>query len=161
MNLEGSAHGSSAMDGCRCIQFCDVCKPSVQEHNHFEIGEIHIVRLAASMSSGAFPPPPIAGDELLITITSWEALHVETRVTGIEFEQYWFDSVEDQVAYFFKWLGEPRSTVLVIWTVDGPTHIECRTFGDRELDRQESNAVIAAVIMHFRNAGYWPNLVTQ
>ena len=68
------------------------------------------MRLTASKSSGNFPPPPIPGNELLIPITSWEAMYAETRVTGVEFEQFWFDSVQDGVAYFFSWLGDPRAS---------------------------------------------------
>ncbi|MBP5996713.1 MAG: hypothetical protein KAX99_00820 [Azonexus sp.] len=91
------------------------------------------MRLTAAKSSGNFPPPPIPGDELLIPITSWEAMYAETQVTGVDFEQFWFDSVEDEVAYFFRWAGEPRSTVLVVWTDDGPTHIECRSSVTKKL----------------------------
>ena len=40
------------------------------------------------------------------------------------------DSVEDCNAYFFRWLGDPRSTVLVVWDKKKPTHIECRKSGD-------------------------------
>ena len=119
------------------------------------------MHLIASKSSGNFPTPPIPGDELLIPITSWEAMFAETQITGVEFEQFWFDSVEDEVAYFFSWLGKPRATVLIVWTDDGPTHIECRTFGDQEVADDESRAVIAVVIAQFRKAGYWPYLVTH
>lgn len=116
---------------------------------------------SASRSSGEFTPPPIPGDELLIPITSWEAMYAETRLTGVEFEQFWFDSVEEGVAYFFRWLGEPRSTVLIVWTEDGPTHIECRTFGDQEVSSDEFRAIVASVILQFRKAGFWPYLVTH
>jgi hypothetical protein len=119
------------------------------------------MRLTASKSSGNFPPPPIPGDDLLIPITSWEAIYAETQVTGVEFEQFWFDSVEDGVAYFFSWLGEPRATVLIVWTDEGPTHIESRTFGDQEVSSDESRAIVASVIVQFRKAGYWPYLVTH
>ena len=45
------------------------------------------MRLTASKSSGNFPPPPIPGDELLIPITSREAMYAETQVTGGEFRE--------------------------------------------------------------------------
>ena len=49
------------------------------------------MRLTASKSSGNFPPPPIPGDELLIPITSWEAMYAEMQGTGVEFREasYW------------------------------------------------------------------------
>ncbi|MGB4227407.1 MAG: hypothetical protein WBJ68_12270 [Candidatus Dechloromonas phosphoritropha] len=119
------------------------------------------MRLTASKSSGNFPPPPIPGDELLAPITSWEAMYAETRVTGVEFEQFWFESVQEGAAYFFSWLGDPRTTVLIVWTDDGPTHIECRTLGDQEVAGDESRSIVAAVTLQFRNAGYWPYLETH
>ena len=119
------------------------------------------MRLTAPKSSGNFPPPPIPGDELLAPITSWEAMYAETRVTGVEFEQFWFESVQEGAAYFFSWLGDPRTTVLIVWTDDGPTHIECRTLGDQEVAGDESRSIVAAVTLQFRNAGYWPYLETH
>ena len=116
------------------------------------------MRLTASKSSGNFPQPPIPGSELLIPITSWESMYAETQVTGVEFEQFWFDSVEEGMAYFFSWLGDPRATVLIVWTDEGPTHIESRTFGDTVVIGTGANAVVATAILQFRNEGYWPNL---
>jgi len=55
------------------------------------------MRLSGSKSTGGFPPPPIPGDESLIPITSWESMYAETQITGVEFEQFWFDSVEEGV----------------------------------------------------------------
>lgn len=133
----------------------------VRAHNQMRLGRIHTMRLTASKSSGNFPQPPIQGSELLIPITSWESMYAETQVTGVEFEQFWFDSVEEGVAYFFSWLGDPRATALIVWTDDGPTHIECRTFGDQEVSSDESRAIVATVIVQFRKAGYWPYLVTH
>ena len=88
-------------------------------------------------------------------------MYAETQITNVEFEQFWFDSVEEGVAYFFRWLGDTRATVLIVWTDDGPTHIECRTFGDQEVADDESRVVIAAVVFQFRKAGYWPDLGTH
>lgn len=44
----------------------------------------------------------------------------EAAITGVEFDLFWYDSVEEGVAYLFSWLGEPRSTVLVVWNDERP-----------------------------------------
>jgi hypothetical protein len=119
------------------------------------------MHLTASKSSGDFPPPPIPGNDLLIPITSWEAMYADTQVTGVVFEQFWYDSVQEGVAYFFRWQGEPRATVLIVWTDEGLTHIESRTFDDQEITGDDSKAVIASIIVQFREAGYWPDMVTH
>ena len=106
-------------------------------------------------TSGIFPPPPIQGTELLVPITSWPEMHSETQTTKVEFDLFWYDSVADGVAYFFRWLGEPRSTVLVVWNDEGPTHIESRKMGDVLLSGEDSANITAEVTSAFRTAGYW------
>lgn len=106
---------------------------------------------------GFFPPPPVEASELLVPITTWTEIFREAEITGIIFDEFWFDSIEAGVAYFFCWLGEPRSTVLVVWNVEIPTHIECRKCGDLPASAEESERIIAEVVLLYRKAGFWPN----
>lgn len=107
-----------------------------------------------SAAKAEFPPSPVAGSELLVPITSWPAMYRETEITGVEFDLFWYDSVEEGAACFFSWLGEPRSTVLVVWNDQGPTHIECRKGSDLLASPTESLPIIAAVMHMFRSAGF-------
>ncbi len=109
-------------------------------------------------TTGIFPPPPIHGGELLVPITSWPEMHHETGITKVEFDLFWYEGVTDGGAYFFRWLGEPRSTVLVVWNDVGPTHIECRKIGDVLLSGEESANITAEVTSAFRAAGYWRDM---
>jgi hypothetical protein len=86
-------------------------------------------------------------------------MHRETQMTKVEFDLFWYDSVLDGVAYFFRWLGEPRATVLVVWNDAMSMHIECRKSPDVLLSEEESNAIIVEVTHAFRAAGYWPDKV--
>lgn len=104
-----------------------------------------------------FPPPPISGTERLVPITSWPEMHRETEATKVEFDLFWYDCVLDGVAYFFRWLGEPRATVLVVWDDTAPTHIECRKWADVLLSEEELATIIVEVTHAFRAAGYWPD----
>ena len=113
------------------------------------------------MLSGIFPPPPVKGSKLIRPITTWPDVFREAKVTGIIVDDFWHDSVEDGVAYFFRWLGEPRATVLAIWNDVMPTHIECRKNGDLPLTLEESERIVAEVTLLFRNAGFWQNHVTH
>jgi hypothetical protein len=113
------------------------------------------IKITDSMLDDAFPPPPVNGNDLLVPITTWVEMFRETQVTGIELEEYWLEHVEAGVAYFFRWLGKPRSTVLVIWNDEGPTYIECRTFGDSPVSLVKSESISAEVIKLFRDAGFW------
>ena len=108
---------------------------------------------------GAFPPPPVKASEFLLPITTWSEMFHETQVTGVEFDQFWYDSVEDGRAYFFRWLGESRSTVLAVWDDERPTYIECRRRGDLLASADEAERIIAEVTLLFRNAGFWCNHV--
>jgi hypothetical protein len=96
-----------------------------------------------------FPDPPIAGSALLAPIPSWAEMYRETQFTQVQFDLFWFDSVYDGVAYFFRWLGEPRCTVLVVWNDAEPTHIECRKVGDELAYEREAALIVAEVRMLF------------
>lgn len=106
---------------------------------------------------GVFPAPPVEASEFLVPITTWAEILREAEVTGIIFDELWYDSIEDGVAYFFRWLGEPRSIVLVVWNDDRPTHIECWKCGDLPISADESERIIAEVVLLYRKAGFWPN----
>ncbi len=103
---------------------------------------------------GPFPAPPVVGSDLLVPITSWPEMHLETEVTDVEFELFWYDSVNDGAAYFFRWLGEPRSTVLIVWNDDGPTHIECRKMGDVLASDAESAPIITEIARLFGGTNF-------
>lgn len=113
---------------------------------------------AVADMSGTFPRSPIQGGALLVPITSWAEMHDEAKATEVEFDLFWYDSVTDGVAYFFRWLGEPRSTVLVVWNDNGPTHIECRAVGDVIVSPHDSAVIAVEVSAAFRAAGYWQHM---
>lgn len=118
-------------------------------------------RTSDTKMEGTFPPPPVKASELLVPITTWSEMFRETEFTGIDFNEFWYDSVEDGMAYFFRWLGEPRSTVLVVWNYESPTHIECRKSVDLLASADEAERIIAEVTQLFRNAGFWRNHINN
>lgn len=103
----------------------------------------------------AFPPPPVEGSDRLVPITTVDQMVRETQITGIVFDEFWHESVEEGVAYFFRWLGEPRSTVLVIWDCKRLTCIESRKIGDLPVSVVESEPIITEVVQLFCNAGFF------
>lgn len=105
-----------------------------------------------------FPPPPIEASDFLLPITSWEDMFIEMRITGVDFDAFWDESIEEGVAYFFRWVGSPRATVLVVWDDEQPTHIECRTCGDRQISDDEAQPIIDDVVRLFHEAGFWRNV---
>ena len=110
-----------------------------------------------STTRAEFPAPPIAGSTLLVPIPSWAEMYRETQITRVEFDLFWYDSVNDGVAYFFRWLGEPRCTVLVVWNDLGPTHIECRKIGDELTSELEATLIVAEVKRLFESSCRTPN----
>ena len=108
-----------------------------------------------------FPPPPVEPSDRLTPIRTWYEMFVETGVTGVEFDLFWYESVEAGLAYFFRWLGEPRATVLVVWNEQGPLHIECRTFGDQPVSAPDADPIVAEVMTAFHGAGFLSELVTH
>ena len=111
--------------------------------------------MTALSSETEFPAPPIAGSVLLVPIPSWAEMYRETRITLVDFDLFWYDRVNEGVAYFFRWLGEPRCTVLVVWNDTGPTHIECRKVGDKLASESEAALIVAEVTGLFGNKGSW------
>ncbi len=102
-----------------------------------------------------FPDSPVPASDLLIPITCWSGMVCESRITGVEFDDFWYESIKDGVCYFFRWLGKPRSTVLVIFDEESPDHIECRTLGDRLVPQMEAEPILAEVVRRFQAAGFW------
>jgi hypothetical protein len=102
----------------------------------------------------------IKESEYLSPITSWEDMFIEMKTTGVDFDAFWDESIEEGVAYFFRWVGSPRATVLVVWDDEQPTHIECRTYWDKLLSEAEAQPILMEVTRLFHEAGYWRN-VTQ
>ena len=101
-----------------------------------------------------FPSCPVAAGSLLVPITSWPDMFRETEITGVEFSEFWYESVEDRVAYFFRWLGEPRATVLAIWESKQLTFVECRKSGDVPVSALEAMPIVTEVIRAFQSAGF-------
>ena len=108
-----------------------------------------------------FPPPPIGTTTLLVPITSWSEMHHEATDMGVEFDLFWYESVTEGVAYFFRWLSDPRCIVLVVWDNAGPTHVECRKRGGILASDDESAPILAEVISAFRAVGQWPEQVAH
>jgi hypothetical protein len=106
-------------------------------------------------TDSTFPPPPIKGSRQLVPIASWHDMFREKQITGVEFDAYWYEGVEAGVVYFFSWLGSPRSTVLVVWDGQRPTHIECRTLGAAPVSDREAEPILAEITQLFREAGSW------
>jgi hypothetical protein len=118
-------------------------------------------KLTDTKARAAFPPPPVAASGLLVPITSWPELVREAAITGVKFDLFWYDRVEEEVAYFFSWLGEPRCTVLVVWNDEWPAHIEGRKANDLLATPTEHLPIIAEVTQMFRGAGFWREKATH
>jgi len=114
-----------------------------------------------SKANGMFPSAPIQGSSYLVPIRSWAGMHQEIKITGVVFDEFWYESVEEGVAYFFSWLGNPRCTVLVVWDDTEPTHIECRKIGDQLVSENEAETIRSEIIHEFRKAGFWSDLATH
>lgn len=102
-----------------------------------------------------FPPPPIKGSRRLVPITSWPEMLREKEITGVEFDEYWYEGVLAGVVFFFRWLDGPRATVLVVWDGQAPKHIECRSLGAALVSGRDAEPILAEVTRLFREAGAW------
>lgn len=90
---------------------------------------------------------------MLVPITTWLEMHHEANATQVEFEYFWYEHLYCDVVYFFRWLGDVRATVLVVWDCNGPTYIECRKRSDALMDDQESAPIVDHVIRAFWTSG--------
>lgn len=82
------------------------------------------------MSDVGYPAPPFPQTLCLRPISSWAAMVEEMSTTGVVFDEFWYSSVLDGVAYFFEWRGVARATVLVVYCSDEVSHIEARGWCD-------------------------------
>ena len=105
------------------------------------------------LNKGAFPPPPVKGSKLLVPITTRAEMFCEIKVTSVQCDGFWKKNVDDGVAYFFRWMGKPRATVLVIWGHAKNIYIECRKIGNLPVTGKEFKIVYAEVIKLFQDAG--------
>jgi hypothetical protein len=108
-----------------------------------------------------FPPPPIGRTRHLVPITSWTEMHQEATDMGIMFDLFWYQSVTEGAAYFFRWLSDPRCTVLVVWDDAGPTLVECRKRGDVLASDDETAPILGEIIAAFRAVGQWPEQLSH
>jgi hypothetical protein len=88
-------------------------------------------------------------------------MHQEVTDMAVEFNLFWYESVTDGIAYFFRWLSDPRCTVLVVWDDTGPTHVECRKRGDILACDDESAPILAEVVAAYCAVGHWQKQVTH
>jgi hypothetical protein len=96
-----------------------------------------------------FPPAPMSASARLRPLDSWQSIYREAQVTGIEFDAFWYEAAADGICYFFSWLGEPRSTVLVILDEERVTHVECRKVGDLLMTDAETAPILAELADSF------------
>lgn len=98
-----------------------------------------------SASLEEFPLPRLEASAVLHPLRTWEAMYRETQVTGVEFEEFWYESALLGVACFFAWTGRPRATVLVVLDDAELHHVECRGIGDRRLSAVEAAPILLEV----------------
>ena len=100
------------------------------------------------------PRSPIQHTASLRPLTSLAALRREEKVTGVEFPVCWLESIADDIASVFAWLGKPRATVMVIRSGRELTFIECRKHADKVLTPDEAAPIMKELFEAFRVAGY-------
>jgi hypothetical protein len=103
----------------------------------------------AAIYAGEFPVPPIPASPALQPIRRWSDMEAEARVTGVQFDAFWDACVGDEIAYFFRWLGRTRATVLVVFEADGPIFIEVRQAPDVEVAGRDAEPVLDEVLRLF------------
>ncbi len=81
-------------------------------------------------------------------------MHEERKALKVEYGTFWDDSVHAGVAYFFRWLGEPRATVLAVYNGKELTHVEGRKVGDLELSSSEALTITREVVSEFKRHGF-------
>lgn len=90
------------------------------------------ILLPDTRSRDRFIVPPVAPSPLLTPIRTWLEMYRESLETGVVFDAFWYESVVDGTACFFRWTGEPRATVVAIYSSDGVLRVECRKRGGAE-----------------------------
>lgn len=116
---------------------------------------------ADQVLGGKFPPSPVVATSRLTPITTWVQTHEETKATNVEFDALWYDHVNCGVASFFRWTGDVRATVLVVWDDNEPILIECRKRPDELMGEVESASAVEAVMAAIRHAGLFRSVLRQ
>ena len=99
------------------------------------------------------PTSPIPGSAVLFPLKSWQEIYIEHRRHGIDFDAFWYESLEAGICSFYRWSGSPRSVVLAVFDTSTLRHIECRKQGDVELDPDESAPIVAELVREFARIG--------
>jgi hypothetical protein len=94
------------------------------------------------MSDVDYPAPPFPRTSFLRPISSWAAMIEETKKTGVIFDEFWYSSVLEGVAYFYEWQGTSRATVLVVVDLDEVSYIEARGWCDEPVSEVEMIMII-------------------
>lgn len=94
------------------------------------------------MSDVGYPAPPFPPTLCLQPISSWAAMVEEISTTGVAFDEFWYSSVLDGVAYFYEWRGVLRATVLVVYCSDAVSHIEARGWCDEPVSELEMIMIV-------------------
>lgn len=100
-------------------------------------------------SRDRFVVPPIGPSILLHPIRTWQEMYRESLETGVVFDAFWYESVVDGTACFFRWTGEPRATVVAVYTEEQVLRVECRKRGDMEPTPAESAPILLEVARVF------------
>lgn len=101
-----------------------------------------------------FPPSPVPPSPVLRPLDAWICVYEECRAMGVAFDAFWYEAVAEGVCYFYRWLGHPRASVLVVFDEKLVKHIECRRKDGAELSADESAPIVAHVAQAFAKAGY-------
>jgi len=78
----------------------------------------------------------------------------EGRSTKVDYDVFWDESVHEGAAYFFRWLGEPRATVLAIWAGEDLVHVEVRKCGDVLPSAAQAEPIAAHIVRAFSRSGF-------
>lgn len=92
-----------------------------------------------------FPQPPFAKTELLRPICAWSDMVDEMVITGVDFDEHWYSCVMEGVAYFYRWHGSMRATVLVVFNTYAIVYVEARQFDDQLVPEVEHLLIVDAI----------------
>ena len=102
--------------------------------------------------SGTFSLPRLEPSATLQPIGTWEGMCRELSVTGVEFDDFWFESARRGIACFFGWTGAVRATGLIVIDNKRILHLEARGVGDWRLASPEVDPIALEVWRMFWNA---------
>jgi len=84
-----------------------------------------------------FPPSPLPTHSLMQPLSSAFAIAEDAEEMSFTFESWWVERVYEGVAYFFRWTGNTRATVLLVIDRDRVTHVECQGCGGTKIEGSE------------------------